>query len=137
VAGNITNNGGNAVTASGIVLSTSPNPTRGSFGVVDSTTNPLILTGALTVNVTGLTPATTYYYRAYAVNALGTSYGADSMFTTFSSATVPTVVRIAASNIQAYSATIGGNVTSDGGDPVIASGIVYSTSPNPVLLGSG
>ena len=137
LAGNITDNGGNAVTASGVVISTSATPVRGAFGVIDSATNPLVGTGAFAVNVTGLTSATTYYYRSYAVNGVGITYGADSSFTTNASAVVPTVLRNAATNVQAYSATVGGNITSDGGSTVFASGIVYATTPNPALSGVG
>src|SRR5690606_25434510 len=39
-------------------------------------------TGEFTVAVTGLTAATTYYYRAYATNGEGTSYGDEVSFTT-------------------------------------------------------
>jgi hypothetical protein len=137
LSGNITNNGGNAVTASGVVVGVSPNPTRATAGVTDSTTNPVIGNGTFSLNFTGLVPATTYYYRAYAINGMGTSYGVDSTFTTNASAVIPTVLRTPANNIQAYIATVGGNITSDGGSAVIASGIVYATTPNPALFGTG
>lgn len=137
LAGNITNNGGSAVTASGIVFSTSPSPVRGGLGVTDSATNPLVSGGAFTVNVGGLSSATTYYYRAYAVNSIGTSYGPDSSFTTNASAVAPTISRIAATNVLGFTATVGGNITSDGGSPVTLSGIVYGTSPNPSLGNMG
>jgi hypothetical protein len=135
--GNVVDNGGNAITASGIVVGTSPAPTRGTFGVIDSATSPLVTNGVYSLNVTGLFPATTYYYRAYAVNGVGTSYGADSTFTTNSSAVIPTVFKTTATNVQAFSATVGGNITSDGGSTVTASGIVYATTPNPALFGLG
>ncbi|MFN3444690.1 MAG: hypothetical protein ACK44D_03050, partial [Bacteroidia bacterium] len=137
LSGNITGNGGNLITASGIVISTSPTPVRGGFGVIDSATSPLVLNGNFNINIANLSPATTYYYRAYAVNGVGTSYGADSTFTTNASAVAPTVLRTAATDVQAYRATVGGNITSDGGSAVIASGIVYSTTPNPALFGTG
>jgi hypothetical protein len=137
LSGNITNNGGNTVTASGVVISTSASPVRGGFGVIDSATNPVVGNGLFSLNIAGLVPATTYYYRAYAINAVGTSYGVDSTFTTNSSAVIPTVLRTPATNVQAYTATVGGNITSDGGSAVTASGIVYSTTPNPVLFGVG
>jgi hypothetical protein len=38
--------------------------------------------GAFYFNVLGLSPTTTYHYRAYAVNSNGTSYGMDRNFTT-------------------------------------------------------
>ena len=49
--------------------------------------------GAFTVGVTGLSPNTLYHFRGYAANAGGTSYTADSTFTTgplAPNATVPT-----------------------------------------------
>jgi hypothetical protein len=137
LAGNITNNGGNAVTASGVVISTSPNPTRATAGVIDSATTPLVGNGTFSVNVSGLSASTTYYYRAYAVNPVGTSYGPDSTFTTPGSAVLPTILRVAATNITTTTATFGGNITSDGGASVTSSGIVYSTTPNPALFGTG
>ncbi|MES2655985.1 MAG: T9SS type A sorting domain-containing protein [Bacteroidota bacterium] len=137
IGGNITNNGGAGITASGVVFSTTPTPTLGGFGVVDSATSPLATSGSFTVNLTGLTNSTTYYYRAYATNPVGTSYGADSTFTTNSSAVAPTILKIAATNVSDSGANIGGNITSDGGSPVTASGVVYATTSNPALLGSG
>ncbi|MBP9187634.1 MAG: hypothetical protein KBG11_11095, partial [Bacteroidia bacterium] len=137
LGGNIINNGGSNVIASGIVLSTSPAPVRGAFGVIDSATNPVITSGVFTVNIGNLTLGTTYYYRAYAVNSIGTAYGPDSTFTTNAANVIPTVLKAAATNLQAYTATVGGNITSNGGDPVLASGIVYSTTPMPVLSGLG
>lgn len=137
VNGQIISDGGNGVTASGMVVGTSPNPTRGTVGVTDSATAPTVTTGSFSVNVAGLFSATTYYYRSYAVNAIGTSYGPDSTFTTNASAIAPSVTRIAATNITAYAARIGGNITSDGGAPVIMSGVVYATTPNPAIGGMG
>ena len=137
LGGDITNNGANTVTASGIVLSISPNPVRGAIGVVDSATSPVVGLGTFSVNVTGLSPATTYYYRAYAVNQVGTSYGVDSSFITPASAVIPTVNRIVASNVQTTAATVGGNITNNGGNPVFLSGVVISTNRNPVIGGVG
>lgn len=39
-------------------------------------------TGSFTKNLTGLTCATSYHFRAYAMSADGTGYGADNIFTT-------------------------------------------------------
>ncbi len=39
-------------------------------------------TGAFTASIIGLTPNTTYYFRAYATNSAGTSYGTWESFTT-------------------------------------------------------
>jgi uncharacterized protein (TIGR02145 family) len=47
--------------------------------------------------------------------------------------TIPTVSTTNYSTISADSAKGGGNVTSDGGSPVTARGVVWSTSPNPTI----
>ncbi len=49
---------------------------------------------------------------------------------------LPTVTTDAATNVGAYTATCGGNVTSDGGASVTARGVCWSTSPNPTIADS-
>ena len=38
--------------------------------------------GTFVSNLSGLTPGTPYYYRAYATNAVGTVYGEQQVFVT-------------------------------------------------------
>jgi hypothetical protein len=71
--GTVTSNGGSAITAEGVAYGTSTAPTTGTS---DGTATPF------TSSLTGLTPGTTYYYRAYATNSVGTSYGTEMSFTT-------------------------------------------------------
>ncbi len=74
--GNVTADGGATITSRGVVWGTSANPTTAlTTKTVDAGT-----TGAYTSAITGLTPGATYYFRAYAVNADGTSYGAETTF---------------------------------------------------------
>ena len=47
--------------------------------------------------------------------------------------TLPTVVTTNISNVTSNSAVSGGNIMSDGGSPVSARGIVWSTIPNPTV----
>ena len=75
--GNITNDGGAAVTARGVCWSTSSNPTT-----ADSYTTDGSGTGEFVSNLTGLTSSTLYYVRAYAQNTMGTAYGDQVSFTT-------------------------------------------------------
>ena len=86
VGGNVYSNGGSSITARGICYApsaTTSTPTTSNYKVTASGT-----TGSFTVNLTSLTPNTTYYYRAYATNAQGTSYGEVKSFTTTSVKTV-------------------------------------------------
>jgi len=78
--GNITSNGGTAVTESGIVYAKTTDPTTSTGTVV--ATSPVTTTGSFSLNMTGLASGTTYYVRAYATNAKGTSYGASKQFIT-------------------------------------------------------
>ena len=73
--GNITDDGGGNITARGVCWGTSPNPT------VNKTTDGTGK-GTFTSNITGLADGTVYYYRAYATNSSGTSYGLEYSFIT-------------------------------------------------------
>ena len=75
--GNITSDGGVAVTARGVCWSTGTTPT-----IADNKTSDSSGTGIFTSNITGLSSNTTYYVRAYATNSEGTGYGSVLSFTT-------------------------------------------------------
>jgi hypothetical protein len=61
--------GGGTLTQRGICYNTTGNPT-----IADSVFIGPTVTGISSVNVTGLTPSTTYYWRAYAINEIGVGY---------------------------------------------------------------
>jgi len=71
-----TSNGGSNVTTRGVVWSTSSNP---DISLSTKTTNETGTTN-FTSNLTGLTPNTIYYLRAYATNSIGTGYGNEISF---------------------------------------------------------
>ena len=75
--GNIVHNGGASVTAYGVCWSTSHAP-----DIEDDLTSDGTGTGEFTSSLTGLSPSTTYYVRAYATNSVGTAYGVEVEFTT-------------------------------------------------------
>lgn len=75
--GTITDNGGETVTEAGICYSTTENPTTDNATKVTAT----VVDGTFSTSI-ALGQQTTYYLRAYAVNAVGTSYGEQQQYTT-------------------------------------------------------
>ncbi len=124
--GSISSDGGATVTARGVCWSTTQNPTT-----ANSKNSEGNGTGSFASNLTGLTPNTTYYIRAYATNSVGTAYGNQLSFTTSTTVTFPSITTISTANITQNTASSGGNVTSDGGATVTARGVCWSTSSNP------
>lgn len=129
--GNIATDGGADVTARGVCWNKTGNPTTS-----DSKTSDGVGVGAFISKPTGLTPNTKYFIRAYAINASGTSYGQEFTATTLDKQTPPTVTTTPVSNILVTNATVGGNVTFWGGDPVTQRGICFGTSPEPTIAGT-
>ena len=128
--GNVTSDGGAAVTSRGVCWGNVPGSTTAG-----SHTNDGSGTGIFVSNLTGLTPSMLYYIRAYAINSVGTAYGSELQFTALS-VTMPTLTTTPATNITQTTATSGGNVTSDGGATVTARGVCWSTVSNPTTAGS-
>ena len=130
--GNVTSDGGTAVTARGVCWSTAENPTT-----ADSKTTDGSGTGPFVSSLTALASNTTYHVRAYATNLIGTAYGDDVQFTTLAAPILaPTVTTAAVTDITQTTAQSGGNVTSDGGAAVTARGVCWSTSANPTIADS-
>lgn len=76
VSAQVTSVGGGHLSASGFVIATSHNPTVADRRLDCGTAT------SLSSQITGLTPSTTYYVRAFAVNEMGTAYGEEVSFTT-------------------------------------------------------
>ncbi|MCA0427934.1 MAG: hypothetical protein LCH37_10910, partial [Bacteroidetes bacterium] len=77
LSGLVSDSGTASVTERGIVYGLTANPTTADSKVQIGTG-----LGNYSQIITGLTSATSYHFRAYAINSVGTSYGADSLFTT-------------------------------------------------------
>jgi hypothetical protein len=108
----------------GIVWGTSPNPTQ--------TSNTGMLTngaayGTYTSILSGLTPNTTYYVRAWVEYGGYYLYGNQETFTT------GYITTTEASAITTSSAISGGTFTNPPGNPILAKGVVWSTSQNPTV----
>lgn len=82
---------------------------------------------AFYLDVTGLSPATLYYFSASANNSVGTSWPLVSgNFTTL--AVAPTVTTQAATDITTTTATGNGNITNTGGENPSVRGFQWGTS---------
>src|SRR4030042_6627486 len=128
--GNITSEGGTPVTARGVCWNVAPNPTTSNSKTSDGTGS-----GSFASSITGLTANTPYYIRAYATNSGGTAYGNEISFTTSPEVAVaPTVTTTEVTSITANSAVCGGEVTSEGGAPVTAKGVCWSTAVHPKIV---
>ena len=97
--GNVLSQGSSAVTARGVCINTSPDPTIANLKTSNGTG-----TGTYSSDLTGLAIGTTYYIRAYATNSTGTAYGNTVVATT--SAINATVVTADVTSITAISAVI-------------------------------
>ena len=75
--GEVTADGGSAITAYGVVYGTSPAPTVEGRKTTDGSDLEEFIS-----NLTGLRGLTKYYARAYATNDAGTAYGNEITFTT-------------------------------------------------------
>lgn len=123
--GAIANEGASNILSKGVCWNTSPNPT---------TSNNLTSDGAgnmdFTSTVTNLLPGTIYFYRAYATNGAGTGYGATYSFTTIG---LPVVTTNPLTSVTNSGVQSGGLISSDGGSPITARGVVWDTNPNPTV----
>lgn len=122
--GEVTNAGSSAVTTRGFAYSIETAP-----DIADLTVAAGSGTGNFNAVVSNLTANTTYFVRAYATNDVGTTYGNEVSFTTSPGA--PMVTTMVATNVETFTAEVGGEVTNDGGHPVTDRGIVWSTEANP------
>jgi hypothetical protein len=138
LGGNISSTGGANITERGIVYAKAANPTTSDTKVMMGNGE-----GSFNKSVTGLEETTSYYVRAYAINSAGTSYGNQISFATPPCAIPATVKTSIPTDVSFTSATLGGDVTDDGGATVTERGVVYSISQNPTIahnkvqIGSG
>ncbi len=87
-------------------------------------------TGTFSSAITGLTPGTTYYVRAYATNTQGTAYGDVK---TFTPAVLLALTTQAVTDILSGTATGHGTITDLGASNPTAYGICWGTYNNPDL----
>lgn len=139
LGGDVTATNGAAIVTRGVLFSptlTNSAPAFGGAGVVAASAAGAG-TGVFTVNLTELTPATAYSFRAYATNSTGVGYSAISIFTTpatvapivISPTTLPNTVVDAAGYNQTLTAT--------GGTGTLLFSIVNGSLPPGMNINAG
>ncbi len=132
IGGNISDNGGNSITTRGVVYSsTNMDPELGSADVINQS-DALVGLGSYSLELTGLSNSTTYYYKAYGINNTGTYYGEVKQFTTYGPVVIST------SNINSVtinSALLGGVISDTGGATIEERGMVYSSIDSTPEIG--
>jgi len=107
--GNVVSDGYGAITERGTVYNTTVNPDTAT-GTKDTSAGT---TGAFTTSIDTLTKGTLYHVRAYAINVIGTSYGADVEFTTIDN---PAIITAAATSVTVTTARLQSYLASSGGE---------------------
>lgn len=131
VGGNVTSDGGAPVTERGVYWGISQNPeTSGTKLLIGSGT------GTFSTTLAGLIANTNYYIKAYAINSQGSGYGDQVSFKTSQNIVIPIVSTTSVTTFTSNSATVGGNVSSDGNATVTERGVYWGTSQNPETTGT-
>jgi Leucine-rich repeat (LRR) protein len=125
--GNITDDGETPILKRGFCISTNPTPTT-----TDSTFNAGEGMGAFNLVVIKLKAGTKYNVRAFATNAMGTSYGKEITFSTLDYK-LPTIQTNPVTDIGLNVATLSGNVKDLGRGELKERGIVLSKSQKPTI----
>jgi uncharacterized protein (TIGR02145 family) len=123
--GIINSDGDSPIIVRGICWSTGPTPTTSDNKTIDGSGS-----GSFTSSLKGLTPNTKYNVRAYATNNSGTGYGNLMTFTTLP---LPVLITYNVLNVTIHDALGGGGVSLDGGSPIKARGICWSTETTPTI----
>lgn len=115
VSGGSNISGSGTIVSRGICRNTSPSPTISNTVLY---ANPANSTANFISTITGLTPGTTYYVRAFITDSFGTYYGNQQSFIT------QNIITTAASSITATSAISGGTFTGVSGT-IISLGVCW------------
>ena len=131
--GIILNDGGSEITAKGLCWSNNPNPTLGNAIF----TNEGVGIDSFVSYLSGLSPNTSYFVRAYATNSVGTSYGSDVFFQTNANepSLNPTFSAFNISEIGSHTVSFSALLSSEI-NHISSRGFCWSFLPNPTILNS-
>ncbi|MFA5712966.1 MAG: fibrobacter succinogenes major paralogous domain-containing protein [Bacteroidales bacterium] len=126
--GDITDDGGSTVVSRGVCWGLESNPT-----IEDNKSNDGSGMGLFSSTIEELTANTTYYYRAYATNSIGTGYGEQLLFTSDRVKVPPSVETVQVVAFSETTATIKSNVITEGAAAVTERGVCWSSNENPTI----
>lgn len=133
--GTVMTKGTYAITQYGMVWGTAADPTVSLTTKVAINGNVTTFPASFTANAEGLSPATTYNFRAYVIANNVVSYGANMTFKT-SDILQPGIRTDASSALTVNSARLAGTVLSKGTFPITQYGMVWGTAANPTTAGN-
>jgi len=128
--GVVVDDGGHKVVYKGLCWSISPDPTIENMHI-----QKYFADNNFSLKMDGLYANTTYYVRAYATGDAGTAYSNSISFKTLP-ASEPIVKNQNAQNVTYTSASFGGRIIDNGGEPILNRGICWGTNPNPTIENS-
>lgn len=129
--GSIDYDGGEPFSSWGFYWSTNPSPTINDSVYIFPYSSVFNRVVSLSKSITGLSPNTTYYLRAFGTNSTDTLWGNEVEFTTLDG--IVTLITNNAESITFTSAISGGNILNNGGSPVTSKGICWSINPLPTI----
>lgn len=106
LGGEITSSGGAAITERGIYWGISPSTITTGAKVTIGTG-----VGIFSSTIESLLPGTTYFFTAYAINSIGTSYGDEKSFTVLGK--IPEATTLAAADITPTTVTLSGLINAN------------------------
>jgi formylglycine-generating enzyme required for sulfatase activity len=127
-AGNVRTDYNTYINERGIIYSTNSNFSNS----VKAKASGAGRTGDFSCSLENLKEGTMYYYKAYASNEAGTSYGEVKPFLTLKKSS-PEISTLTPSDITYSTAICGGNVTNEGSPKSTIRGIIWDTRPSPTV----
>ncbi len=128
--GEIESDGGDAIIERGVCWAAANNPTIDDNYLANVSAG----IGNYKTIISGLSNNTTYYIRAYATTAKETVYGNELSFSTTNLG--PELTTATATGKTGNTGLCGGYISNDGGSPILARGVCWSTDANPDLTDS-
>ena len=126
----VSDDGGQEVTVRGFVYGTEASPNREEDIDIGCGSG----TGGFEGLLEDFEEDTVYFVRAYAVNSIGTAYSGDMLIMVLSEsaeAGTPFAVTLPVTEVASTSATLNGDITSDGNVSPVSRGFVISEESNP------